>query len=399
MARALALLLAIAPAAAVGAVVAGAVIAGSLWREGLIDGALVHETIARALGLALVGRGILALLPAGDPGGAASKDGAVVWATSAVLGGAWSAILSPTATAREALAVPLLWVPLAIAGALWMLGPAGLRPRHRHLALPDPRASLWERGARLAVALAVGAVVLLPGGSVLGVALVSMGALALAAAGVAPQAAVAAGAGLGAAVAIAGVWVPTDVVLDALHPAHAPAGALLALAGATLWLRRADRRGLALAALGLAIASAAAPFFVLALALVALVTATAAAGRRRALPWVAAALAAGAYAARDRLFALPSLSDLGTGPGAERSPWIAAGAALLLGLLWIARVRSKPDLPGVIDGDPPRARRAPAGRELDLALALGALWLFSPGPLGLAAFGFAGLVWVLPRAR
>lgn len=358
------------------------VVGAALFGRGDVGPALLAE----AVGIALAGRGLLALLP---PGGPFGRHGTLTtWALSWWLGTLLAQVFGPGRTAEEALGLPALWVPLAMAAGMSALGALPLRPRHVPAPAPMTPADVlgeWSFGlAGLAVAVCAE-------DPAAAVAFVLLTRAALDGTDTPPRhsAWTAAVFGFGLLLLDAGPLAPNGGGWAAV--------ALLAL-GSVVWLRRADRRGAWLACLAL-LGIAASSSAVVALApAVALLLATARPARRRlSAPLAIAAAACAGLAWRGDLHWLPGAED-----------WLLGGqatvplAALLLALLYLLIVgvraaRLSPTEPLVQDGDPPRALPMRVGKERWVVWALG-LAAAIAAPPGMAWVAVA-LALALPRAE
>jgi len=223
------------------------------------DGGASFESLLWALALVGGGRALLALLPVGDAGMRRPFDAVGSLAPSALAAVA-AALLCGALSASDGLApfaTLTTWVlggALLVALAARALGPAGLVPRHPRVEVPPPRPAYFAMGVLLYAAVAHGEFVW----AVLGALLLEGGLERLA---LAPRA--------------RRVWA-LAALLVLLGSAHllnglAPALAIGCAAHAAGWIRRADRRDLALAGLcaaALAVATSPAVGALAALALI-----------------------------------------------------------------------------------------------------------------------------------
>lgn len=111
----------------------------------------VGLTAAQVATAALLGRALLACLPAGAPGGHAPRDLPATWAASHLLGLlatlAGSRLVGERIASSSAFLATLAVAAVVLASALWFLGPLALVPRHEP---PRERASVWASLVRLA---------------------------------------------------------------------------------------------------------------------------------------------------------------------------------------------------------------------------------------------------------
>jgi hypothetical protein len=307
------------------------------------------------LALLLAGRILLALLPPGEVGGHSPRALPATLSVSLLLGVLWSAAVSGLG--------PVPWGLLGLAGIarVWTL-PGAMVPRHRVPSEPTP---LLDAAAGLA------------------------GAALVVAAGVSAVVPIAASLCLFHALRVARRAAPGPhafLVLGAATELHPPAAGLALVLGASFlvpWLRRADRRAGALAALALGTTFLGGPGPLPIAAALVLVLASHPRQRAFAAAWVGATGAAcaarawlaplGATIPEDRrLLAFEVLRDAALETETWGLAWPILLSALLLGLLAF-RWREVPWEKGRID--PPR-------RE---ALAVGALFLAGAAAIPLPA--------------
>lgn len=276
-----------------------------------MSNAEVGLTAAQLFSATLLGRALLACLPAGAPGGHAPRDLPATWAASHLLGMfatlAVSRLVGEHVASSGAFLAGTAVAAVALASALWFLGPLALVPRHE---TPRERASslAWlVRSAAIAVVLhgAFGA----PRGDAFGPAqhAFGLGRLPLAIQALNGLALLAwiehglerarAVPSVRAACALAGaIVVHREGFADGTGTGLlASLGLVAGAASSIAWLRRADRRELVLSAAGFATCALAARGGIgLALAAGAWVcTATARPSLRRAVtlvvPWIGCA--------------------------------------------------------------------------------------------------------------
>ena len=344
-------------------VLVGAAVAGLGALGGVLFGERAPglELLAEAVGLALAGRGVLALLP---PGGPFGRHGALsTWAISYWLGALLAKGLGPELTASEVLWVPLLWLPLVLAAGVSALGALPLRPRHVHTPL---RRNAWDTLGSWVFGVAAAALAL---GAELPVAAVAFVVLVRAALECADVPARRAGF---TAAGLAGVfWMLDSPPFD--PGSRWPLEVLVFALGAVVWLRRADRRGVWIASLALVDLAAKNAAVVALAAAIALWFATARPARGRlSAPFGVAVATCAALAFRADLpwFSVPVEELFADNSYVWRS--------ILLGLLVLPLLDARRTPRGIAtespvrDGDPPRAERWPPGKE---RWALGALAL------------------------
>ncbi|MBL8861693.1 MAG: hypothetical protein JNK02_06735 [Planctomycetes bacterium] len=325
-----------------------------------LSGAEPADAVLLACAVPLVGRVWLACLPAGLPGRHAPRDLPATWAASLLLGSVWIASVAAFAGESSGLFLGIvIGVPALAATVLAALAPAALVPRHE----PEPlRASAVGRAL---VAAAVLASAILAGrdrGLGAGVEALASSCLAHAALLAARVPAFVRALALAAVAAAVGI----------LPSIEAEGSAALGAAGAGLglvtWIRRGDRRGLALVAAAVLFLALTLPSGGSVALAVAIATPLGSVGRTRwrALVWSAAGLAAGVLL-RSRLFDRPEPWCCGREALAQRVEPVLIGAVVLTPVIAaaVAHVRAR---------SPWNPSGAPRGRE---ALVLGAAALLA----------------------
>lgn len=364
------------------------------------------------LGVAALGRLALSYLPPGEPGLHGPGDLASTLAVSAVLGGVVLGLgyvplvalrLSAGAALGVVYALPVLALVVA-AGLRWLTLPGAMVPRHRPAASPPgtlERAllaglALWFGYAFLTRAF-VAALVWLVIGVLVARALLQARRPLWGALGIAAAIALLGNPGGGSQSDLFGLC-------DELGVA---AGLSLGAAGLVSWVRRADRRALALSAIGFALPLLRCNDPLGPLGLAALLAASRRSQRRRAAPWVVGSAL---------LFSLPhliygplalpgSFDPLELGRLALRwssfgLAWPLAALGLLLGIRRLRRA-GLPWRPGSIE-EPRRELAALLG----LLVATPVAWTLGRGPWDAAdalvillplAMGVAGLALLPPE--
>lgn len=244
----------------------------------------------------IAGRIFLAWTPAGSPGGHAPRELPATLAASWLLGSLWFGWVGTVAPNGFGVAVAFAVPALALVARV-LTSPAGLVPRH------EPMLERARPIVRTCIAAAVIAAAVLAALQHAHGTWIRAGASGLAAAILVDAALASARADarvrLAASIAIA------VVIANAPRGAGAAVDALLAASafacGTVAWIRRGDRRGLALASAGVAWLVAFSPHGVLIAATAgsALVVASARPSRRRAAAWIAAAFVLGCLARLD----------------------------------------------------------------------------------------------------